>query len=172
MQKDVQLHSGLDSWKALWTALGFSTYLQSNIKAMTDARKGIQILCSSMCMYCLSLQNVAPICKVCSFLKSKRVLYFCYPKQRQKGILSVRCPFIPVSIAVQVWRAGCIPASISVDGLPWRSPAPAVGEAERLRKNLQEHCLSTSQDLVGQNDCLALNIRDFYLELQQDYFCA
>lgn len=40
MQKAVQLHSDLDNWKALWTALGFSTYLQSNIKAMTDTRRG------------------------------------------------------------------------------------------------------------------------------------
>lgn len=40
MQKAVQLHSNLDNWKALWTALGFSTYLQSNIKAMTDTRRG------------------------------------------------------------------------------------------------------------------------------------
>lgn len=36
--KDIQLHSDI-AGKALWTALGFSMYLQSNIKAITDTEK-------------------------------------------------------------------------------------------------------------------------------------
>lgn len=38
MQKDIQLHNDI-AGKASWTVIGFSTYLQSNIKAMTDTEK-------------------------------------------------------------------------------------------------------------------------------------